>query len=447
MADEFGLLPEGFVRPTIPEIRDEMEADVRVVTGASTPLGDDTFDGHLIGILSERLGLLWELGEICFSSMDRDKAAGDQLRSLGALTGTFELPALPSTVTETLCGDDASVIPAGTIIATDSTGRKFQTALDETLEQLDDWAALGSYIVDDRVTNSNRCYVCITAGVAAGAGGPTTTDADITDGTVHWQYIGEGQAAADVKMTSLDNGAVVAIAGDLTDIQTPVGGLNTAVNLHDADLGRDVQNDESFRLLVEEELTQAGTGPADAVRAALLKVPGVTNATVFFNNTDVTDDDGLTPHSTECLVQGGADQDIWDCLWNNVPLGIQTIGDEVGTVEDSEGFDQTLKFSRPEEFDIYIIVDLVEDPKTYGGDTTVKAAIVAWGNAQKTGKDVVASAISAQCFRVAGVLDVTSVKIDTAPAPSGSATIAISLRQLADYDTARISIVTSDGVP
>ena len=53
------------------------------------------------------------------------------------------------------------------------------------------WVALTVYAKGDLVTNdSGKGYVCITAGTAAGAGGPTGTTADITDGTVHWMYAG-----------------------------------------------------------------------------------------------------------------------------------------------------------------------------------------------------------------------------------------------------------------
>lgn len=40
------------------------------------------------------------------------------------------------------------------------------------------------------VSNAGNVYECVTQGTSAGAGGPTTTDADITDGAVHWRYIG-----------------------------------------------------------------------------------------------------------------------------------------------------------------------------------------------------------------------------------------------------------------
>ena len=53
------------------------------------------------------------------------------------------------------------------------------------------WAISTAYTVGLRRTNdTGKVYEVITAGTSAGSGGPTGTDADITDGTVHWKYVG-----------------------------------------------------------------------------------------------------------------------------------------------------------------------------------------------------------------------------------------------------------------
>ncbi len=53
------------------------------------------------------------------------------------------------------------------------------------------WTALTAYLAGAYVTNSNRLYVCITAGTSAASGGPTTAVSDITDGTAHWRFCQE----------------------------------------------------------------------------------------------------------------------------------------------------------------------------------------------------------------------------------------------------------------
>lgn len=52
------------------------------------------------------------------------------------------------------------------------------------------WEASTYYRVDVFIKNSaGLIYKCITLGTSAASGGPTTTAADITDGTVHWKYM------------------------------------------------------------------------------------------------------------------------------------------------------------------------------------------------------------------------------------------------------------------
>lgn len=444
MAD-YGLFPEGFVAPTRAQLRERVETSLRNEFGKSLPLGNRTLLGFLVGVLVDALASLWEGLEQVNSAFDPDKAIGAALASLGLLTGTFRQPERASTAILTLCGDDGTVVDDGNVVATESTGKQFETDESVTITLLDSWATSASYNVGDRVTNAGLCFQCITAGDSAGSGpGPDEDVEDITDNTAHWRCIGEGEGAADIEASCLEIGDIVAVAGDLNAIQTPVAGWLSARNLEDAELGQPEQSDEAFRIFREADVARPGTGTPPAIRAAMLELPGVTSAIVFMNVTDQVDQDGLPPHSCEILVRGGEDQDIWDALWSNVPIGIQTIGDEEGTTIDEEGLEQVVRFSRPEEINVYVTVDLAKLPNVYGGDTAVEEAIVSWGDGV-IGRNVVASAISAQCFAVPGVVDVTSVKIGTAPSPSGSATIVVSRRQLADYDTSRITVNSVDG--
>ena len=52
------------------------------------------------------------------------------------------------------------------------------------------WVAGTTYTVGEAVLNDGgKMYVCRTPGTAAGSGGPTGTNADITDNTVHWSHV------------------------------------------------------------------------------------------------------------------------------------------------------------------------------------------------------------------------------------------------------------------
>lgn len=448
MAD-YGLTPTGFVPKTLEILRDGVEADEKSAFGASLDVSDGSLLGQINGIVCEQYAELWEGLEAVYHSQGSDDSTDSALDAVCLITGTIREPARSSAVTLTLTGTNGTNVPAESQASVTDAGDLFQTTESATLVTLDSWVNTTAYVIGDRVTNSSRAYVCIEAGTSAGSGGPTTTDDDITDGTVHWRYMGEGAAAVDVEAESIETGVIVGNSGTIVIIETPVSGWQSVINLEDADLGADVETDESLRTRRELELARAGKSPADAIRADLLDVEDVTHATVFYNDTDETDADDVPPHSVEVLVRGGDDQDIWDTLFDAVAAGIRTYGSEEGTTEDSEGTEHDVAFSRPEDIDIYVEIDVTKDPFTYpvDGDDQIEEAIVTAGDARGTGLDAVASWISAQGFSVTGVLDVTAVRIGIAPGPVSSATISIDRRQLAKYDTIRITVTAIDGDP
>jgi uncharacterized phage protein gp47/JayE len=449
MAD-YGLTPTGFKPKTLEDLRTEVEDDEKSAFGSTLDVSDTSLLGQINGIVCEQFAELWEGLEAVYHSQGSDDSTDAALDAVCLLTGTVREAARSSEVVLTLTGDNGTSVPAENQASVDGTGDIFQTLESVTLETLDAWVDNTAYVIGDRVTNVDRCYICITSGTSENGGaGPTSTSDDITDGTAHWRYMGEGDSAADVEAESVETGVVVGNSGTITVIETPVSGWQSVINLEDADLGADIETDESLRIRRELELARAGKSPADAIRADILDVEGVTHATVFYNDTDETDADGVPPHSVEVLVRGGDDQDIWDTLFDSVAAGIRTFGTEEGTTEDSEGTEHPIKFSRPEEIEIYVDVFVTKDPDTYpaDGDDQIKEAIVTAGDARGAGLDAVASWVTAQVFSVTGVLDVTGVQIDDAPAPSGSATIPITKRQLAKYDTSRITVTAINGEP
>lgn len=444
-----GLTTEGLVVPTMQEIREQLEGELRSVFGTSIRLGDDSVFGQIVAIFSESIATVWELAEALYDALDPDRATGAALHATGALTGTTPLAPASSTVTATLTGTPGTEVLTASRASVEGTGALFQTLADATLVSATAWGATTGYTVGQVRTNAARIYLCITAGTSAGSGGPTTTSDDITDGSVHWRYLGEGTGYVDVAMSSVDFGPIVALSGDLNEIETPVSGWDSVINVLDADLGRLQESDEAFRIRRTLELSRAGEATLDAIRAELLEVTDVTAVTVFHNNTDATDGDGVPPHSVEALVQGGDDQAIWDQLLASAGAGIRTYGGETGTSEDSAGNSHDMAFSRPTLVPIYVIVTLTKDADLYpaDGDAQIEDAIVAYGDAQKTGRDAVPSALVAQCFSVPGVLNVSALTIGIAPAPVGTTAIAIALRELATYDTSRITVNSSNGTP
>lgn len=458
---EYGVLPEGFLMKTADQMVEAVVARLRPQWGASYDFTVNSPDGQLIrALILEFHEASWQLGQAVYKSRDRDSATGSALAALLLLTGSQWPEAAYSTVTLTLTGTAATLISSGAVVKTASTAVSFQTTADATLAALTAWASTTAYVLGDRRSNGGNSYVCITAGTSAGSGGPTTTAADITDGTVHWRYLGAGTAAVDVTAQSVETGAILALSGDLTVMDTLVSGWQGVINLLDADPGRDRGTDAEARQVAEDDVFRAGATVPDAIRQTLLRVTDVESVTVFYNNTDVTDGDGVPPHSVECLVTGGADQDIFDALLAEciaAGIGTRTSGPGVvaGTADDEEGVAHAVAFTRPDEVNIYVAVTLVKiahddaDPESYptDGDDEVKSVIVAYGDGRPTGWNVRSSKVAAQANGVAGVLEVTACYIGTAPAPVASTTITITSRQRAVFDTSRITVTSSDGTP
>lgn len=443
----YGLTDAGLVIPSVEVLKAELDDAVYQAFGIKA--ASTRVFGIYNAIIAEGWATIWELIQLVNGSMDPDAATGASLAALCALTGTIPRAAVKSTVTLTLTGEPLTLVPAGSRASVVITEAIFETLADALIEELSAWEISTAYAIGDRVTNADRAYECTTAGTSAGSGGPTTTAAAITDGSAVWRYMGEGDGAIDVASSAVTTGPTIATSGDLTVIETAVSGWSSVINLLDADVGSDAESDEALRLRRELELAASGRSTAKAIRAAVLELDDVTSVTVFENKTDVTDGDGVPPHSVEVLVRGGDDQEIWDCLLENVAAGIQTVGTEDGTAEDDEGVMQAVSFSRPEEILIYVDVEVTKDPLLYpaDGDAQVKAAIVAAGDARPSGYNVRASSITAIVHGVPGVLEVTDVDIGTSPSPSGSSSIAVSLRQLAVFDTSRITVTSADGTP
>lgn len=443
-----GLTEDGFTVKTIDEIIEEVSAVMRVRFGASIDLTDASIEGQIIRIMAEREAAIWEEMQKVHSSMDPDKATGSSLEAVSLFTGTYRRAASYSTVSLTFTGTHGSSIPAGSRAAVTSTGDEFVTVDSCGLTDLTAWANTTAFVVDDRVSNGGNSYVCIEAGTSAGSGGPTTESDDITDGTVHWRFMGNGTAVGDALARADETGGIVATSGDITTIVTPIGGLDSVINLLDADLGDDEMSDENLRQLREFELGLQGSTTERALRAEVGRVSGVFAVTVFTNRTSLEDADGLPPHSVEVMVRGGDDDAIFQQVFDSVAAGVGTFGNQDGTAEDELGVEHDVSFSRPVEVPIYVDMTVVKDPDVYpaDGDEQIKAAIVEYGDAQATGKNAVASRLVAAAFTIPGVLEATAL-IDDAPTPLTNTTIPISSRQLAVFDTSRVAVTSSDGTP
>jgi uncharacterized phage protein gp47/JayE len=448
MPGPYGVVATGFNPMTFSEIKAELEAAAQASFGANVDLAPETFLGQIIGTQAEREALIWDLMQAVYSAQDPDQANDAALEAICALTGTVRQAAEPSTLNAVAIGTNGTLLSSGRVASVTGTGSRFASTADATIATLSARVPGGTYAVGDLITgDSGKVYSCTTP-ITASDTAPTGTGTTIADDDGTWRYCGAGTAAVSVPLECEETGPKVAAAGTLTVIETPVGGWSTVVNPLDAELGSDLETNAALRIRREDELRANGTSPLESIRSDLLQVDNVTAVTVFENVGDATDGDGVPPHAVEALVLGGTDADIRAQLFTSVAAGIATHGTTSGTVTDSQGISHTVKFTRPTEVPVYVIVNVTVEAAAYpaDGDDQITSALTAYGSTVRTGKDVVSAALSARAFSVPGVLDCTCL-IGTAPTPTLTTTVAITPRQLATYDSSRVTVNATPGTP
>jgi uncharacterized phage protein gp47/JayE len=383
----FGIDSTGYNLKTIDDILASIRTRQQALFGAAFAAQLDTsVVGQLNGVFANEMADLWLLGQSVWRSRYPSTATGVSLDLVAQETGATRLPATSSTVTLTFSGSNGTIVPVGTVVAVDGSGAQFQT----------------------------------------------TEAGTISGGTV------------DLEAEALETGAVLAPAGTLTVMVSAIAGVTSVTNALDAELGTDIETDAAFRLRRSQLLRQSGSGTVAAIRADVRAVEDVDEVYVYNNPTSSTSVDGLPPHSFEVVVRGGADADIRQAIFDSQPAGIESYGTTSGTVTDEQGDSQTVKFTRPTDVDMWVDVEVVIDSANFptDGDDQIKQAIVDYWESsdQRIGKDVVVNAFYGSIYAIPGVSQVTVLEIDDINPPVNTTTTAITSRQIAVFDTSRITV-------
>lgn len=378
------LTSQGFTRTRLDERLTALQEAMRAIFGPTLNLDPDTMDGQALGIYAESISNLDQLAEDVYHSFNPQSATGVALSRLVQLNGIRRIEGTYSTVTLRCVGSQGTVIPAGSLVKSTATNATFETTEEVVI--------------------------------------PASGEIDVA-------------ARSAVK------GALLAPAGTLTKIDTPIFGWQTATNLLDAAPGRNEETDEQLRLRRRASTSTPGQAIVDAMYGALTNIPEVRQAKVYENSTDTTDGNGLPPHSIYCIVEGGADADILNTIWLKKTAGTTTYGTTSGSVNDSMGNPHTLKFSRPTSVNAYVTVNLHTRPGwPTDGVQRIKDALTAWAVAnQSIGEEVIQSRLFDPINSVPGH-SIDSLYIGTAAGPTGTANIAVPFDGLSRFDSTRIVV-------
>lgn len=482
----YGIGVTGFYSKPLSVIDDEIDEGLRGILGESAGTDADgkiptqSFAGQLKALLVDGFAAHWDRDQAIIANLDPSKAGGVFQDIICSLTGTERNRQRQSVATGTCIGDPGTSLPAGRVATVEGTGSRFATATGVAIASGVAWSASGAYLIGDLRHNVGRMYQCIATGIA-GASGPFGTSADITDNQVHWKHLGVGTGLVHALFRAEQFGALGAATGALNAIATPVDGWRVVNNLVAGVAGRATEKDSALRVRRDQELAIAGKTTVDGIRADILNVnegstdpnhEPPTSCSVFFNDTDYTDANGLPPHSVEVLVYGGTTADIAQAIWDSVGGGTATYGSRSDPVIDSEGNTQTVRWSRPTEIGIYVTATGRYDASVWpaSSETVVaqymRSALLTATADWPPALDVRTSPLNAAFMRgpagatggvalipadenadpVPGLLEVTPLYIGTSGA-SGTSTIVIGRREIAVFDGARVTITASSDTP
>lgn len=447
------VTPEGFSHRTLQEIRLGLEQGFQVIFGTGVDLSPEGPNGQLISLMALAIANIDEGGEEIYASNDPAMATGTALDKICALSGISRIQAgaavadvllyvekaslgtmVPSgrqvrrtrggvlfslqdsvTIQTSACRDiylkHASLpAPGGTITLVSTLGTFTQTVLSTEILT---YQALAVQI-NALFPGTASSYTTPTAGSGAQyATGPLirilTTDSDtgFTLGS-DWDALltgSNGSFTCDVV------GAETAAPGEISEIVIPVSGWTRTYNQISAIPGRATESDAQLRIRRQASF-RLGYATEESIRNRLLNdVTGIIDVTVTSNRSMEEDADGRPPKSFEVIVDGGADQDILDKIWESMPAGIYPHGNIEGEVIDSQGIPQTVRFTRPVDKYLWIrITYAVYDEEVFpvDGEAQIRSAILAWAPTEYLlGRDIIPQRIAVPIYTIPGIGEIT----------------------------------------
>ncbi|MCP1404568.1 hypothetical protein [Achromobacter insolitus] len=480
----YGVTPDGFVRPRLPEIRQEIVADLRARMLAAGFNGTvetrpDSITGLLIDTFAEREAALWEQTEGVYFAMYPGSATGVSLDRSVSFTGVTRYRDERSRAYVVLYGAPGTTVPAGAQIRHQVSQNLWALAADAQIQP----GAGADVVLRPSVAPNSAYRVSIDGAPYTYTTGPTTNLPQIlaglvaalspsglivssdgamvrihTDGrvaaaftwTANLSLVRLGSPALAETMVASTEGAAV---GDLNGVVTQVDGWDSVDNLQAGVAGRLAESAAELRARYPTGLFRLGAATAPSIAPNVRdRVAGVRTVKVFMNNTDDPDALGRPPHSVHVVVDGGLDDEVAEAIFRVAAAGIDTHGQQLVVVKDDEGADQPIRFDRPERVFIWVrcattLLPPSEQAFPPGGFQEIAENLAAAGEAFTIGEDVILQRLYGAIYRTPGLASVdlrlafsTNPAFVPQPADYKAANVAIQDFQVAAFDLSRIEV-------
>ena len=307
--------------------------DIYAQSGEILNLDSNTPDGQLIELFAYAGTVIREMITEVYNSCDPDKCVGAvqdnryQINYLTRKTGSYTLQNIAITANQTveLEGLDAS---------------------------FNDPEA-SSFAVSDN--NGNIWYLVDSTTILAG----TTT----------------------LEFRAQKKGEIIPTIGTITNMVTIIPGVVSVINNVGAtSIGTEEESDSDFRIRRMRSVANSGQNNIDAMEGNLLALDGVVAVYIHRNYSSTTDTTGTPAHSIWVIIEGGANTDIANVIYENLggsgtkgSVTVPIITSSLQTI--NINFDREVIVPLYIKFDIKPITDLGEinqdDVKNYIADNLI----------------------------------------------------------------------------
>ena len=173
--------------------------------------------------------------------------------------------------------------------------------------------------------------------------------------------------------------------------------------------GSEIESDDSYRKRIKDSFAPYGRSSLEVLNSKLANVEGVVDCIIRENNTDETDSRGIPSHSISAVVDGGADDDIFDVLVYKGE-GVGTYGDVSKSIVNLFGEELTYYFFRPTKVPLYLRVTGTNlGGWSQGLQLEVANALKTYVGALKIGQDLLIGRLWQVIMTKMGSQDIMSV--------------------------------------
>jgi len=161
-------------------------------------------------------------------------------------------------------------------------------------------------------------------------------------GTFTFEFRSQNIGLVEIAPNTVTN--IVTITLGVIAVDNPTGTLIYGIN---------EESDAQYRTRRQQSFYLQAVGPSDAIRAALLVLPSVTDAEVIENNTP-GEVNGMPAHSIWCIVENGSPIAIANAIYSKRPAGVPMVGQQTQIVQRPNGGTLSIYYDVPINTAIYL---------------------------------------------------------------------------------------------